>query len=72
VLNGYILGTLLNYMMDRDPVAEAHKRELSELARFAERKQLTPELTGRLMGHFKFQYQKAVENQASASVPLPR
>ena len=71
-LEGFILGTLLNYMVDKDPVAEAHRRQLEELARFVEGKNLTPELAHRLYNHFNFQYQKAVENRASSSVPLPR
>lgn len=71
-LEGFILGTLLNYMVDKDPVAEAHRRQMEELARFVEAKNLTPELAHRLFNHFNFQYQKAVENRASSSVPLPR
>ena len=71
-LEGFILGTLLNYMVDKDPVAEAHRRQMEELARFVEAKNLTPELAHRLYNHFNFQYQKAVENRASSSVPLPR
>ena len=27
-LEGYILGTLLNYMVEKDPVAEAHKAQV--------------------------------------------
>jgi hypothetical protein len=30
-LEGYILGTLLNYMVEKDPVAEAHKAQVSTL-----------------------------------------
>ena len=59
-------------MVDKDPVAEAHRRQMEELARFVESKNLTPELAHRLFNHFNFQYQKAVENRASSSVPLPR
>ena len=71
-LEGNILGTLLNYMVDKDPVAEAHKKEMEELRQFIENKNLTPELASRLLGHFEFQYQKAVENRASSAVNLPR
>jgi hypothetical protein len=45
---------------------------MEELSRFIESKQFAPELAFRLVNHFNFQYQKAVENRASASVPLPR
>jgi hypothetical protein len=71
-LEGYIIGTLLNYMLDKDPVAENHKREMEELLQYAENKHLSVELSTRLTNYFKFQYQKAVENRASSAVTLPR
>ena len=71
-LQGVILGTILNYMVEKDPVAEAHRRQLEELARFAEDKNLPQELGTRLFKYFEFQYQKAVENRASSSIQLPR
>ena len=71
-LEGNVLGTLLNYMVEKDPVAEAHKKLLEELQQFVERKNLTTDLTARLFGHFEFQYQKDIENRASSSVRLPR
>ena len=37
-LQGSILGTLLNYMVDKDPVAEAHKKEMEALRQVARRK----------------------------------
>eukprot|EP00292_Cryptomonas_paramecium_P009147 CAMPEP_0113684502 /NCGR_PEP_ID=MMETSP0038_2-20120614/14045_1 /TAXON_ID=2898 /ORGANISM="Cryptomonas paramecium" /LENGTH=256 /DNA_ID=CAMNT_0000604271 /DNA_START=479 /DNA_END=1245 /DNA_ORIENTATION=- /assembly_acc=CAM_ASM_000170 len=46
-LEGNILGTLLNYMVDKDPVAEAHKKEMEDLHRFIEYKNLAPELASR-------------------------
>ena len=45
---------------------------MAELSQYVESKHLTAELAARLTGYFKFQYQKAVENRASSSVPLPR
>ena len=71
-LESIILGTILNYMVDKDPVAEAHKKEMEELRQFIEVKNLPPDLSIRLCKHFEFQYQKAVENRASSSVRLPR
>ena len=59
-------------MLDKDPVAENHKREMEELAQYIEGKQFSTELSTRLANYFKFQYQKAVENRASSLVPLPR
>ena len=63
---------LLYYMVDKDSVALAHKHEMEELRQFIESKQLTPDLSNRLLKHYEFQHQKAVENLASTSVKLPR
>ncbi len=63
---------LLYYMVDKDPVALAHRRQMEELHEFLESKHLPPDLAGRVVRHFEFQHQKAVENRASASVQLPR
>ena len=63
---------LLYYMVNNDPVAVGHKRQMEELHQFVEAKHLPPDLAGRVVRHFEFQYQKAVENRASASVELPR
>jgi hypothetical protein len=71
-LEGYILGTLLNYMVEKDPVAEAQKRQMEELGHFVDGNHISPELSARLFSHFSFQNQKAIENRASSSVPLPR
>jgi hypothetical protein len=71
-LEGYILGTLLNYMVEKDPVVEAQKRQMEDLGHFVDSNHLSPELSARLFSHFHFQNQKAIENRASSSVPLPR
>ena len=71
-LEGNVLGTLLNYMVEKDPVKEEHTKLMEQLRQFVERKNLTTELALRLYGHFEFQYQKAIENRASSSVKLPR
>ena len=59
-------------MVDKDPVALAHKHEMEELRQFIDSKQLQPDLSNRLLKHYEFQHQKAVENLASTSVKLPR
>ncbi len=63
---------LLYYMVDTDPVALEHKRQMEELQHFIESKQLPSDLASRVVKHFEFQNQKAVENRASTLVPLPR
>ena len=71
-LQGNILGTLLNYLVDKDPVAQAHKKNMEELNQFIEAKLLPPETASRLFKHIEFQYQKTKESLAQASVQLPR
>ena len=63
---------LLYYMVNKDPAAIAHKREMEDLQQFIESKLLPPDLANRVVKHFEFQHQKAVENRASSSVRLPR
>ena len=71
-LEGNILGTLLNYLVEKDPVAQAHKRNVEELNQFIEAKLLPPETASRLFKHVEFQYQKTKESLVQASVQLPR
>jgi hypothetical protein len=71
-LEGNILGTLLNYLVDKDPVAQAHKKNVEELSNFIEAKLLPPETASRLFTHVEFQYQKTKESLAQESVQLPR
>ncbi len=71
-LEGSILGTLLNYLVDKDPAAQAHKKNLEELHHFIEAKLLPPETASRLFTHVEFQFQKTKESLAQESVKLPR
>ena len=68
---GVILGAIINYTAERDPVAEAHKEMMEEVQLFVARNQLPPELTERIYRHFEFQHRKAVENQSS-DIKLPK
>ena len=71
-LEGNILGTMLHYMVDNDPVAHAHKVQMEELHQFIDNKHLPPEISSRLINHFEFQYRKAVDNRAGELIQLPR
>ena len=71
-LEGSILGTILNYLVEKDPVAQAHKRNVDELNHFIEAKLLPPETASRLFTHVEFQYQKTKESLVQESVQLPR
>ena len=71
-LEGNILGTLLNYLVEKDPVAQNHKKNMEELNQFIEAKLLPPETATRLFKHVEFQYQKTKESHIQESVQLPR
>ena len=68
---GVILGAIINYTVERDPVAEAHKKMMDDLLHFTEQKQLPPDLTERIYRHFEFQHRKAIENQSN-HIQLPK
>jgi hypothetical protein len=71
-LEGNILGTLLNYLVEKDPAAQNHKKNMEELNQFIEAKLLPPETATRLFKHVEFQYQKTKESNIQESVQLPR
>ena len=71
-LEGNILGTLLNYLVEKDPAAQYHKKNMEELNQFIEAKLLPPETATRLFKHVEFQYQKTKESNIQESVQLPR
>ena len=71
-LEGSILGTILNYLVEKDPVAQAHKKNVEELHQFIEAKVLPPETASRIFTHVEFQYKKTKESLAQESVQLPR
>lgn len=68
---GVILGAIINYTVERDPIAEAHKKTMEDVQLFVSRKQLPTELTERIYRHFEFQHRKAIENQSS-DIKLPK
>jgi hypothetical protein len=68
---GVIFGTVINYMNERDPVEEAHKKQMEDLHTFLDSKQLPQDLRERIVKHFEFQHKKAIENKSSR-VDLPR
>lgn len=71
-MSALILGTLLNFLVEKDPAQEKHKKQMADLAAFMDAKNLPPELRDRLQNHFNFQHQKNVQHRAAASIDLPR
>jgi len=70
-LSALILGTLLNYLVAKDPVQEAHKLRVDQVREFAEAKQLPADLRERIFRYLHFQHEKNVKNKAAASMSLP-
>ena len=59
--------------MKSDAVEEAHKKRMEDLHTFLDSKEIPPDLRGRIVKHFEFQYQKAIENKSSrVDLGLPR
>jgi len=56
-LSGLILGTLLNYLVRRDPVEEAHKQQLESVRQYLSTKSVSWELRERVVRYYVFQYQ---------------
>lgn len=71
-MSALILGTLLNYLVTKDPVAEAYKAKMENLGSYMEAKALPTDLAQRVFSHFQFQHSKNVQNKATASVRLPK
>eukprot|EP00961_Rhodomonas_salina_P210172 2837678-Rhodomonas_salina.1 len=55
-MSALILGTLLNYLVTKDLVTEAHKKRLEELSLFADAKQLPGELRERMFKYLVRSY----------------
>ena len=71
-LSGLILGTLLNYLVRRDPVEEAHKQQLEGVRQYLLSKSIPHDLHDRVIRYFEFQYQKNRQNALTQGVELPR
>ena len=71
-LQGLILGTLLNYLVRKDPSAEAHKEHMEKVRQFMTAKQIPIELQERVSQYYEFQYTKNLQNRAGTRMDLPR
>eukprot|EP00960_Hanusia_phi_P033536 750499-Hanusia_phi.AAC.10 len=71
-LQGLILGTLLNYLVRKDPSAEAHKEHMERVRQFMSAKQIPLELQERVNEYYEFQYTKNLQNRAGTTMDLPR
>ena len=54
----YILGTLFNYLVQKDQAMESHRAHMSKLNSFMQSNQLPANLCRQINRHFEFQFQK--------------
>jgi hypothetical protein len=54
-ISALILGTLLNYLVRRDPLEEAHKQQLINVCLFMDQKNIPSELYSRIIDYYSFQ-----------------
>lgn len=54
-LNAYILGTLFHYLVQKDPLADAHRKRIGDVTEFADSRKLAPDLRNKLIDYFDFQ-----------------
>lgn len=71
-ISALILGTLLNYLVRRDPVEESHKQLVEQVVNFMDSKSIPSELYERVLLYYKFQHDKNRQYASSARVSLPK
>ena len=65
-------GTLLNYLVRRDAVEEAHKQTIEQICNFMESKGIPSELHQRVVNYYQFQHKKNRELEAARLINLPK
>jgi len=71
-ISALILGTLLNYLVRKDPQEEAHKQQMVNVRLFMDQKNIPQELHQRVDLYLDFQFQKNRQNAVSSLVDLPK
>jgi len=71
-ISALILGTLLNYLVRRDPVEEAHKQLMEQVRNFMDSKSIPSDLYERVVSYYQFQHNKNRQLQAAGQVNLPK
>lgn len=54
-LSAYILGTLFHYLVQKDPLADAHRKRIADVTEFSDSRKLAPDLKNKLIDYFNFQ-----------------
>jgi hypothetical protein len=69
-ISSMILGTLLTYLVRRDPMEVAHQERLEALQIYMKTKHVPADLCEKAMRYLEFQYNKNQQNDASSSSDL--
>ena len=70
ILSAYLLGTVMPYIVKKDPVAEAYQKRRQDLLAFANHRELPTGLVHKMLQYYEFQYSKV--RHSSAQVQLSR
>ena len=70
ILSAYLLGTVLPYIVKKDPAAEAYQRKRKDLITFANAHELPTGLVNKMLQYYEFQYSKV--RHSASQVQLTR
>jgi len=68
-ISALILGTLLNYLVRKDPQEEAHKQHMVNVRLFMDQKNIPQELHQRVDLYLEFQFEKNRQNAVDVELP---
>ena len=68
-ISALILGTLLNYLVRKDPQEEAHKQHMVNVRLFMDQKNIPQELYQRVELYLEFQFEKNRKNAVDVELP---
>jgi len=73
-ISALILGTLLNYLVRKDPQEEAHKQQMANVRLFMDQKNIPHELHDRVNRYYQFRFKKDKQNSVSSlsQIHLPK
>eukprot|EP00854_Cymbomonas_tetramitiformis_P023779 gene23779-28828_t len=72
LIAAYILGTMFNYLVKRDPEAGSHKTMMEKMDEFLKRHHIPKDLVEDIHNYMWFQYRKASSNRLLSMESLPR
>ena len=71
-ITALILGTLLNYLVQRNPVEEEYQKKMDSTRQYLQGKKIPLDLQERVFAYFEFQHRKNVQNSVLTVKDLPQ